>query len=113
MGSESALFLNRLAGLLERKNGESYTIVIAWLRTRIAFEILGSVHLCVRGSRVPFKKKDEAKMLDDFRLNVDADESFFEPLNNFSFNYLTILLLTILTLIEIFILCRFYSYFHL
>ena len=52
-------------------------------------------------------------MLDDFRLNVDADESFFEPLNNFSFNYLTILLLTILTLIEIFILCRFYSYFHL
>ena len=58
---------------LARKNGElSYAIVMAWLRTRIAFEILRSVHLCVRGSRVPFKKRDEAEMLDDFRLNVDA-----------------------------------------
>ena len=56
---------------LARKNGELYAIVMAWLRTRIAFEIL-SVHLCVRRSRVPFKKRDEAEMLDDFRLNVDA-----------------------------------------
>ena len=69
---ESALFLKTMAGLLARKNGESYAIVMAWLRTRIAFEILRSVHLCVRGSRVPFKKRDEAEMLEDFRQNVDA-----------------------------------------
>ena len=36
---ESALFLKTMAGLLARKNGESYAIVMAWLRTRIAFEI--------------------------------------------------------------------------
>ena len=72
MGGGSALFLKTLAGLLVRKNGESYAIVMAWLRTRIAFEILRSLHLCARGSRVPFKKRDEAEMLEDFRLNVDA-----------------------------------------
>ena len=60
---------------LERKNGElSYAILMAWLRTRIALEILRCVHLCVRGSRVPFKKRDEAEMLEDFRQNVDAVE---------------------------------------
>ena len=72
MGGESALFLKTLVGLLARKNGESYAIVMAWLRTSKAFEILKSVDLCVRGSRVSFKKRDEAEMLEDFRLNVDA-----------------------------------------
>ena len=69
---ESALFLKTLAGLLAKRNGESYAIVMAWLRTRIAFEILRSVHLCVRGSRVPFNKRNEVEMLEDFPLNVDA-----------------------------------------
>ena len=45
---------------------------IAWLRTRLLFEILRFVHLSVRGSRVPFKRRDEVEMLEYFRLNVDA-----------------------------------------
>lgn len=76
MGVESALFLKTLAEFLATKNGESYAIVVAWLRTRLSFEILRSVHLSVRGSRVPFKKRDEGEMLEDFRLNVDAAEIF-------------------------------------
>ena len=101
-----------IAGLLARKNGESYAIVMAWLRTRIAFEILRSVLLCVRGSRVPFKKRDEAEMLNDFRLNVDAAGIFFELLNNFSFKFKLFELFRFLLMTELFILCRFYSYFY-
>ena len=76
MGVESSLFLRTLAEQLAIKNGESYATVIAWLRTRLSFEILRSVHWCVRGSRVPFKKRDEGDMLEDFRLNVYAPELF-------------------------------------
>ena len=39
-----------------------------WLRTRISFEILRSVHTCVRGSRSPFHKN--ADFLDDFSVNA-------------------------------------------
>ena len=51
---------------------EKYDIIITWLRTRISFEILKSVNLCIRGSRTPFRKRDESEMLNDFRLNVLA-----------------------------------------
>ena len=64
MGKECKLFLGNLADKLSRKNGESYASAISWLRTRISFEILRSVHTCVRGSRTPFHKN--ADFLDDF-----------------------------------------------
>ena len=80
MGVESSLFLRTLAEQLAIKNGESYATVIAWLRMRVSFEILRSVHTqilrSVRGSRVSFKKRDEGDMLEDFRLNVYAAELF-------------------------------------
>ena len=66
------LFLSNLTDKLSRKNGESYTSDIPWLRTRISFEILRLVHTCVRGSRTPFHKN--ADFLDDFSVNAkDAD----------------------------------------
>ena len=106
---ESALFLKTMAGLLARKNGESYAIVMAWLRTSKAFEILKSVDLCVRGSRVSFKKRDEAEMLEDFRLNVDAagifSNSWTIVLLNLS--YLNYFIKTILLMTELFILWSF------
>ena len=74
MGKECKLFLSNLADKLSRKNGESYASAISWLRTRISFEILRSVHTCVRGSRSPFHKN--ADFLDDFSVNArNADIS--------------------------------------
>ena len=68
MGKECKLFLSNLADKLSRKNGESYASAISWLRTRISFEILRSVHTCVRGSRTPFHKN--ADFVDDFSDNA-------------------------------------------
>ena len=62
----------KLAEILAGKNGEPYAIVMVWLRMHLSFEILRSVHLSVRGSRVPFKKRDEVEMLENFRSNMDA-----------------------------------------
>ena len=74
MGKECKLFLSNLVDKLSRKNGEAYASAISWLRTRISFEILRSVHTCVRGSRTPFHKN--ADFLDDFSVNArNADIS--------------------------------------
>ena len=45
-----------------------------WIRTRLSFEILKSVHLCTRGSRSPFRAKDEH--IDEFKLNSVTAEVF-------------------------------------
>ena len=42
-----------------QKDTEPYHVVISWLRTQISFELLRSVHACVRGSRTPFRSKIE------------------------------------------------------
>ena len=62
MGKECKLFLSNLADKLSRKNGESYASALSWLRTRLSFEILRSVH------RTPFHKN--ADFLDDFSVNA-------------------------------------------
>ena len=49
-------------------NNKPYNNVINWLRTVISFELLRSVHACVRGSRVPFRNIGDS--LDDCRINV-------------------------------------------
>ena len=56
MWKECKICLSNLADKLSRKNGESYDSAVSWLRTRISFEILRSVHTCVPGSRTPFLK---------------------------------------------------------
>ena len=68
MGKEYKLYLSSLADKLSRKNGESYASAISWLRTRISFEILRSLHTCVRASRTPFHKN--ADFLDDSSVNA-------------------------------------------
>jgi len=62
MGNECQLFLKRLADKVAQKDTEPYHIVIAWLRTQISFELLRSVHTCVRGSRTPFRSKIEQSL---------------------------------------------------
>ena len=59
MGVECQMFFRHLAEELSKKDGEPYAAVITWLRTRLSFEILRSVHLCVRGSRKPFRNANE------------------------------------------------------
>ena len=45
--------------------------VMTWLRTRLSFEIIKSVHVCIRGSRTPFKTIfDRGEMMEDFELNL-------------------------------------------
>ena len=43
---------------------------ITWIRTLLSFEILRSVHTCVRGSRSPFHKIPQGDFIDDCRLNA-------------------------------------------
>ena len=57
MGNECQRFLKHLADKIAQKDTEPYSTVIAWLRTQISFELLRSVHACVRGSRTPFHSK--------------------------------------------------------
>ena len=56
VGADCNCFLNRLAEKLLEENEEPYLITITWIRTLLYFEILRSVHTCVRGSRTPFHK---------------------------------------------------------
>jgi len=64
----SIVLEKKLAEKLSRKDGESYAIT--WLRIRFSFEILRSVHISVRGSRVPFRSANN--FLEDLRLNINA-----------------------------------------
>ena len=68
MGKECKLFLSNLADKLSRKNGDFYASAISWLRTRISFEILRTVH------RTPFHKN--ANFLDDFSVNARNADIF-------------------------------------
>ena len=70
MGAECNCFLKRLAEKLSEKNEEPYHITITWIRTLLSFEILRSVHTCVRGSRTPFHKIPQGGFIDDCRLNA-------------------------------------------
>ena len=71
VGADCNCFLNRLAEKLSEENEEPYLITITWIRTLLYFEILRSVHTCVRGSRsdhsTQFHKGD---FIDDCRLNA-------------------------------------------
>ena len=57
MRIDCQMFLKQFAEKLPEKDQERYAVVIAWLKTRISFEILRSVHVSVRGTRSPFHRK--------------------------------------------------------
>lgn len=67
MGVDCNCFLKRLAEKLSEKNEEPYHTTISWIRTLLSFEILRSVHTCVRGSRTPFHKIPQGDFIDDCR----------------------------------------------
>ena len=71
-GETMQTFLSNLAGKLSLNNGESYASAISWLQTCISFEILRSLHTCLRGFRTPFHKN--ADFLDDFSVNARNED---------------------------------------
>ena len=75
MGTECQMFVKQLSTTLAEKTGEQYADIITWIRTRISAEILiKSAITCVRGSRVPFRKR--AANDEDFSLmNLIAKSS--------------------------------------
>lgn len=71
MGEECRKFISHLSNKLAEKTNDSYASVCTWIRTRLSMEIMRSAILCVRGSRVPFRKRIDN--LDDFTLmNVEC-----------------------------------------
>ena len=67
MGQECAVFIKHLAAKLAEKESDSYSSVITMLQTKLSFEILKSALLCIRGTRYPWKKRDNPAM-EDFTL---------------------------------------------
>ena len=65
MRIECQMFLKRLEQKLAEKDNERYEVVITWLRTRISSEILRSIHMSVRRSRLPLHR-EEFEVVDDF-----------------------------------------------
>jgi len=45
-------------------------LLLNWIRTLLSFEILRSVHTCVRGSKTLFHKIPQGDFMDDCRLNA-------------------------------------------
>ena len=72
MRNECQRFLKHLADKTAQRDTEPYNTVVAWLRTKISFELLRSVHACVRGSRTPFHSKIEHSL--DCKINVATAE---------------------------------------
>ena len=70
MGANCNCFLKCLAEKLSEKNEEPYHITITWIRTLLSFEILRSVHTCVRGSRTPFRNISQGDFFADCCLNA-------------------------------------------
>ena len=72
MGKECDVFISTLASKIASKESEKYYATITWIRTRLSFEILRSAITCVRGSRVPFRKKIQE--IADFELmNIQSN----------------------------------------
>ena len=70
---EMGSFTPLVFGTNGRRTSQPYNTVIPWLRTQISFELLRSVHACVRGPRTPFHSKIAHSL--DCKINVTATAS--------------------------------------
>ena len=66
-GPEAEVFHKHIADRIEKKTGEKYAKVIAWIRCKITFIILRACLACLRGSRQK-KIVAENTVTDDFAL---------------------------------------------
>ena len=51
MGREATAFYKRLADLISNKRNTTYSKAIAWIRCNLAFSLIRSAIMCIRGSR--------------------------------------------------------------
>ena len=70
LGKESSDFIKNIALKIAEQEDEKFGIVMSWLRTKLSFELLKSVLLCVRGSRTPFRKQNIDSYVMDFKMNA-------------------------------------------
>ena len=65
--------LSRHSEKLAKKAGECYADTMTYIRTKLSFEIIKSVNLCISGSRTPFRKNKESDFsLFNFNLNTNS-----------------------------------------
>ena len=63
-------YIKQLATKIAEKSDSTYAETVTWIRTKLSFEILKSVLLCVRGTRIPLYKHS----IEDVALyNAEAD----------------------------------------
>ena len=70
LGKECGDFIKNLGLKIAEQEDEKFSIIMSWLRTKLSFEIVKSVLLCVRGSRTPFRKQNVDSYVMDFKLNA-------------------------------------------
>ena len=56
LGEEAIAVNQRLAAKLARKWNSSYSMTMGYVNARISVAIVRATHLCIRGSRVPFRE---------------------------------------------------------
>ena len=72
--SDFYLFKYTIAGKLAEKHGEEYSVTISFIRKRIAFDILKSCLISLRGTR---GKKDQQKINE---LDLGQHRMEYQPL---------------------------------
>ena len=79
MGTECSRYHKRIAELIAKKSGDSYSDVVNHIRTRIRFALLKSTLIAVRGERGGSRKRSNnpAPMV-DLSLNLVPQQSTYE-----------------------------------
>ena len=72
IGRECKKFYSRFTELISSKRDSSYSIAVAWIRTKITFSLINSLEICLRGSRSIFCNDSFEKSLDR---NIHASEA--------------------------------------
>ena len=71
MGPECSMFHKSIADKISEKTGESYADVISFIRCKLAFILLRSAILCVRGSRRPKVPDNLVTIGDDYGMYAE------------------------------------------
>ena len=77
MGPECTKYHKRVAELVSRKRGETYSDVVNFIRTRIRFSLLRSILVAVRGERGKRRRIQYAEV-SDLSLNIVPERSTYE-----------------------------------
>ena len=77
MGPECTKYHKRVAELISRKRGETYSDVVNFIRTRIRFSLLRSILVAIRGERGR-RRRIQCAEVSDLSLNIVPERSTYE-----------------------------------